>query len=211
MLGLGGQDGSETTETVSASLSLCEFGAQTTFFSFDQDFPTQNHKARTLDSQEKRNALVESCRLTRGQSRAIDELIPEDFDALVIPGGSGLLKNLTTFSSNGENFKVHAALEKIVLKFHEQSKPVGAICLAPFLVAQVLKKFKPLITLGETSELILHLKKMNTEHENCPSTDYITDRDCKLLSTPAYMNEDVTPFAVYTGIRLMIKELVEMA
>lgn len=211
MLGAGGQDGSETTETVSATLSLSEFGAQTIFFSFDQDFFTQNHKTRILSTQEKRNALIESCRITRGQTQSIEELNPDDFDALVIPGGSGLLKNLTSFHEEGANFKVHAHLEKIILKFHEQSKPIGVICLAPFIAAQVLKKHKPLITLGESSELISHLKKMNVEHESCPSTDYITDRDCKLLSTPAFMNEEATPFSVYTGVRLMIKELVEMA
>jgi enhancing lycopene biosynthesis protein 2 len=211
ILGVGGQDGSETTETVSASVSLSEFAAQTTFFSFDEEFQCQNHQARSLVLNESRNALVESGRLSRGQSLPIEKLNPDDFDALVLPGGSGLLKNLTTYSTDNDQFKVHGSLEKIILKFHQQSKPIGAICVAPFIVAQVLRKHKPLITLGETSDLITQLKKMNIQHENCPSTDYITDRDCKLLTTPAYMNNDVTPYSVYTGIRLMIKELVEMA
>jgi enhancing lycopene biosynthesis protein 2 len=211
MLGVGGQDGSETTETVSASLSLSEFSTQTTFFSFDEEFACQNHQTRTLVPGVTRNALVESGRLTRGQSVSIEELNPDDFDALVLPGGSGVLKNLTTYATDGDKFKVHATLEKIILKFHQQSKPIGAICIAPVIAAQVLKKYKPLITLGETSDIIPRLEKMNIQHENCPSTDYITDRDCKLLTTPAYMNDDVTPHSVYTGIRLMIKELVEMA
>jgi enhancing lycopene biosynthesis protein 2 len=211
MLGVGGQDGSETTETVSASLSLSEFLAQTTFFSFNEEFACQNHQTRTLVPGETRNALVESGRLSRGLSLSIEELNPDDFDALVLPGGSGLLKNVTTYSTDAERFKVHGTLEKVILKFHQQSKPIGAICIAPIVVAQVLKKYKPLITLGETSDLIPQLTKMNIQHENCPSTDYITDRDCKLLTTPAYMNDDVTPHSVYTGIRLMIKELVEMA
>ena len=211
MLGVGGQDGSEPTETVSASISLSELKAQITFFSFDQEFICQNHKTRKQKENQTRNDLIESCRLTRGKSLSIEELNPDDYDALVLPGGSGLLKNLSNFSIDNEKFSVHLSLEKAILKFHEQSKPIGAICIAPFLVAQVLKKYHPLITLGETSELIPRLKKMNIQHENCPSNDYITDRDCKLLSTPAYMNDEVTPFEVHTGIRLMIKELVEMA
>jgi len=209
--GVGGQDGSETTETVSASLTLSEFSAQTTFFSFNEEFPCQNHQTRTLAPGETRNALIESGRLSRGQSKSIEDLNPDDFDALVVPGGAGVLKNLTTQNTDGDKFKVHATLEKIILKFHQQSKPIGAICIAPVVVAQVLKKYKPLITLGETSDIIPRLEKMNIQHEKCPSTDYITDRDCKLLTTPAYMNENVTPHSIYTGIRLMIKELVEMA
>lgn len=199
LLSPGHKDGSEITEAVSARLALSEFKVQTSYFSFDEEFGTG------------RNALTESQRLSRGESLPIKELNPGQFDALVLPGGSGMLKNLSTWSTDQENFKIHSQLQEIILQFHQQSKPIGAICISPFLVAQVLKKFNPLITLGESSELIPRLKKMNIQHEACPSNDYITDRDCKLLTTPAYMNEEVSPFQVYTGIRLMIKELVEMA
>jgi enhancing lycopene biosynthesis protein 2 len=140
----------------------------------------------------------------------IEELNADDFDALIIPGNSHLLQDLTTFNTDGERFKVHETIEKIILKFYQQSKPIGVIGIAAVVAAQVLKKNRPLITLGETSDFISKLNKMNIQHEKCPSTDYITDRDCKLLSTPADMNE-VTSRSAYTGIRLMIKELVEMA
>lgn len=199
LLSPGHKDGSEITEAVSARLALSEFKTHTNYFSFDEDFGTG------------RNTLTESQRISRGETLSISELNPDQFDALVLPGGSGMLKNLSTWEKDQENFKVHSQLQDVILKFHQQSKPIGAICISPFLVAQVLKKFNPLITLGESSEIIPRLKKMGIQHEICPSNDYITDRDCKLLTTPAYMNNDVSPFQVYTGIRLMTKELVEMA
>lgn len=127
---------------------------------------------------------------------------PEDFDALVIQGDLDQLKKMTSYDADGIFFEVQESLKTLILKFHQQSKPIGAIGLASIIVAQVLKKSKPLITLGETSDLIPQLSKLNIQHEACPSNDYIADRDCKLLSTP---------HSVSTGVRLMIKELVEMA
>lgn len=127
---------------------------------------------------------------------------PEDFDALVIQGDLDQLKKMTSYDADGIFFEVQEPLKTLILKFYQQSKPIGAIGLASLIVAQALKKSKPLITLGETSDLIPQLSKLNIQHEACPSNDYITDRDCKLLSTP---------HAVSTGVQLMIKELVEMA
>lgn len=127
---------------------------------------------------------------------------PEDFEALVIQGDLDQLKKMTTYDADGIFFEVQESLKTLIVKFHQQSKPIGAIGLASLIVAQVLKKSKPLITLGETSDLISQLSKLNIQHEVCPVNDYIADRDCKLLSTP---------HLVSTGVRLMIKELVEMA
>lgn len=205
LLGCGHRDGSEITESVSAILALTELKAQISYFSFDENFPVID------EPNQKRNALIESQRISRGSSQNITDLNVNDYDALVIPGGSGLLTHLTTWSTDHFKFKVHAQLTRVVEEFHEQSKPIGAICIAPFLVAQILRKHEPLITLGESSDLIPALKKMGIEHELCPSTDFITDRVCKIVSTPAYMNTNPSPFEVSSGIKLMIKELVEMS
>ncbi len=204
LLSPGHKDGSEITEAACARIALSELKAEVSYFSFDVNFPTD-------DGLGARNALVESQRISRGESLPINELNPEIYDALVLPGGSGMLKNLSTWLVDKEKFEIHSALQNVILKFYQQSKPIGAICISPFLVAHVLKNHKPLITLGQSSELISTLSQFDIQHEACPSEDYITDRDCKVLSTPAYMNDHATPFEVYTGIRLMIKELVEMA
>lgn len=192
LLSPGHKEGSEVTEVVSARIALSEFDVETSYFSLSE----------TLD---------ESQKISRGESLPLTELNPDKFDAIVLPGGSGMLKKFSTWATEQENFKINPILQKIILKFHSQSKPIGAICISPFLVGNILRQFRPLVTLGETSELIPRLEKMNIQHEKCPTQDYITDRDCKVLSTPAYMNSKVSPFQVYTGIRLMIKELVEMA
>lgn len=205
LLGCGHKDGSEITESISAILALTELKSKIEYFSFDDYF------ANADNANEKRNALLESQRITREKTKSIKELNVDNFDALIIPGGSGLLVNLTTFKTDGLKFKVHADLTRVIETFHSQSKPIGAICIAPLLVAKVLEVHKPFITLGEESGLIAELSKTQIQHEACPSNDFITDRDCKLVTSPAYMNEKYSPFEVYQGIRSLIKEVVEMA
>lgn len=204
LLGAGHKDGSEITETVSAIIALSELKTQIDYFSFNIDVPCASHPEL------KRNALAESQRISRGKSQDISTLNPLSYDALVIPGGSGILLHLTNWSEKNIHFSVHEQLAKVIESFYEKSKPIGAICIAPLLVAQVLKKNNPIITLGETSDIIPLLNKTTIQHEVCPTNDFITDRDCKIISTPAYMNQ-ASASDVYTGIRLMVKELVEMA
>ncbi len=178
-IGLVVENGRDPSETMNASLALTELNAKISFFSLSKNFSIENH-----------------------HSLSIEDLNPDDFDAIVMTGGTASLDGLSNTNEK---------LEEIILKFHQQSKPIGVISIASLVVAQILKKIKPLITLGETSKHIANLAKMNIEHEMCPSNDYITDRHCKLISTPASMNESATPLSIYTGIYLMIKELVEMA
>lgn len=38
--------------------------------------------------------LVESARITRGNIKSLEKLVPSDYEALIIPGGFGAAKNL---------------------------------------------------------------------------------------------------------------------
>jgi enhancing lycopene biosynthesis protein 2 len=177
----------EITETVSLFIALSEFKAQFQIFALDTSTTISDHPLKTLE-----------------------ELNPDQFDALVLPGGIGNATQISTWQKDKEKMTVNPLVEKIIKKFHADSKPIGAICMAPIVIAKVLSKFKPNITLGEGFSETHLIEKWNVSVEKCPATDYITDRDTKVITTPAYM-DDVTPFQVYTGIRAFTKELVEMA
>ena len=55
------------------------------------------------------------------------------------------------------------------------------------------------------------IEKTGSYHEVCTVKDYVTDREMKVVTTPAYMYDDATPADVFVGISGMIKEIVEMA
>ena len=79
------------------------------------------------------------------------------------------------------------------------------------LVAKTLGKEGVTVTIGSDAETAQEIAKTGAVHENCPVDEYVSDRAHKVLTTPAYMYGDTTPYKVYTGISKMIKELVEMA
>lgn len=210
LAGCGHQDGSEITEAVATLIALAEFGAAITFFALDETAPTLDY-ASGKELPIGRNMLSESMRITRGKVQRLESLKAEDFDALVIPGGNGVLKNLSSFLTDGNELSVNACLKEILIAFKNQGKPIGAICIAPLLLARVFTGDRIEITLGEEEGNFSKLAtKWGAEVIKCPSDDFITDRLNKILTSPAYMNQ-ANPHHVFLGIRKLAKELVEMA
>lgn len=66
-----------------------------------------NHNNGEVTS-ETRNVLVESARIARGEVKDIAELNGNDYQAVIIPGGLGVAKNLSDYAVNGGSFNVHA-------------------------------------------------------------------------------------------------------
>ena len=83
--GCGYLDGSEITETVSTLISLSLSSCTYSVFAPDINVSTINHLNQ--ESSGERSILGETCRITRGQTQALSELNPENFDGLAIPGG----------------------------------------------------------------------------------------------------------------------------
>lgn len=87
--GCGVYDGAEIHESVITLLRLSQRGAQVQCFAPNIE---QHHVLNHLTGEEmaeKRNVLVESARIARGEVKDIREAKAEDFDALIVPGGFG--------------------------------------------------------------------------------------------------------------------------
>lgn len=214
LAGCGHKDGTEITEAVSTLIALSEAGVSYKVFAPDMNFPVTNHTANTLtpSSDDARNLMVESARISRGDIHSLKELSSKQFDGLVFPGGFGAALHLCTWAKTGANCEVHPEVERIIKEFYGEQKPIAAICIAPALLARVLGKEKITITIGRNDKITTaEIEKTGALHEDCDVTDYVTDRDHKIVTTPAYMFGDAKPFEVFTGVRKAIRELVEMA
>jgi len=96
--GCGVYDGSEIHEAVLTLLALDRAGARIVCMAPDIDqYHVINHLTQEV-SNEKRNVLVESARIARGEIKDIREVKAEDIDGLIIPGGYGAAKNLSDFA-----------------------------------------------------------------------------------------------------------------
>lgn len=210
LAGCGHQDGAEITETVSLLIALHEAGASVECFAPDMEISEVDHTTGQETGQ-KRNVLKEAARITRGKILPLEQLQSKNFEALCFAGGSGVAKNLCTWASEGAKCKVNPDVEKNILEFFEQSKPIGAICIAPVLLAKVLGKKKVTVTIGNDANTMAEIKKTGAQTEECPVDDYLTDRECKVVTTPAYMYDKALPHEVFKGIFGLAHELVEWA
>lgn len=208
--GCGNKDGAEITEAVSLLVSLSQNGAEAVCFAPNIEFNAVNFITREPLS-EKRNVLVEASRISRGDIHDLATLHQKDFDAVAFVGGFGAAKNLSTWAEKGAKCTVLPDVERVIKEFHKHSKPIGALCISPVVIAKVLGPEKVVVTLGDDPETIAEVLKTGAQHEVCPVDDYVTDRECKVITTPAYMYGKAKPHEVFKGIAGLAKELVEMA
>jgi enhancing lycopene biosynthesis protein 2 len=190
--GCGRENGSEITEAVSVILSLSELGCRYEFFA-----PSEK--------------LKESAKISRAEVRPLEDLKAAEFDGLVFPGGMGAAAVLSNYSTAGIKGQAIPSVEKVITEFHKSQLPILAICIAPTLLALTLGKKGVTLTLGGPSEAATEIAKTGVHVENCAVTDFVTDREHKVITTPAYMYGSAKPFEVYTGIRKAVRELFEMA
>src|SRR5690242_10394243 len=125
--GCGVQDGSEIHEAVCTMLALDRAGAEIVCLapSRDQAAVVDHLKGRPVG--EKRNVLVESARIARGKIRDVATVRPADLDAVILPGGFGAAKNLSSFAEAGEKADVDPAVAALLRGMHLAKKPIGAL------------------------------------------------------------------------------------
>jgi len=209
LAGCGSRDGSEIQEAVCTLLALSQFGCRYSCFAPDRNqLDVVNHSSGQPAGQT-RNLLVEAARISRGEISELSGLKAADFDALIIPGGFGIAKNFSDYPLTGTGFTVDNQLKEIILDFHRQNKWIGAICIAPVLLACAFagSGVEIKITTG------LENKKANDAVQaigccviELPSSEVCIDQINKLVTVPAYMN-DATLAEVFTGIQALVKHI----
>lgn len=207
--GCGFQDGSAITEAVSSLIALGLSGADYQCFAPNREAPSKNH--RDGSEMGARNIMTESARIARGSISPLTDLAPESFDALLLPGGFGVALHLCNWATAGAKGSVDKTVASHVKAFYHSQKPIGAICIAPALLALVLGSEQISLTIGNDKETAAEIEKTGATHEECMVNDFITDREHRIVSTPAYMYGQAQPHQVFAGISGLVRELVEMA
>ncbi|OGR25588.1 MAG: isoprenoid biosynthesis protein ElbB [Desulfuromonadales bacterium GWD2_54_10] len=207
--GCGVRDGSEIHEAVFTLLAIDRHGAQAVCMAPNADFPVTNHLTMQ-DSEEKRNALVESARIARGDIRDIKEVKAAELDAIIFPGGFGAAKNLCDFAMKGAAASIHPEVARLLKEVAAAGKPIGAICIAPALIAAVLgQELKPTLTIGNDEGTAAEITKTGAIHQTCPVSEFVIDRKHKIVSTPAYMLATHISEA-YEGIDKCVTEVIAL-
>jgi enhancing lycopene biosynthesis protein 2 len=209
--GSGHRDGSEIQESVLTLLAIEAVHAEWQGVALDEyQAKTLNHYSGAEEG-ERRNMLIESARIARGRISDVRSIDVQNFDALIIPGGSGTASNLCDFASSGAEMMVHLEVLNLIRSFHRQRKPIGGICIAPMLLAGSLKEHRVTITLGSVdNRAATAAAMMGATTVASGATEICLDSKNRLVTTPAYMCEASIP-DIYQGITKLVQSVTSMA
>lgn len=184
--GCGVYDGSEIHEAVLTLLALSRQGAEAICFAPDKSQADVINHLNGEPMAETRNVLIEAARIARGAVQPLSQADASTLDALIVPGGFGAAKNLSTFASEGAECQVDPDLKRLALALHAAGKPLGFICIAPAMLPRIFD-FPLRLTIGTDIDTAEIVEDMGGEHVPCPVDDIVVDEDNKIVTTPAYM------------------------
>ena len=177
LAGCGLGDGSCIEEVILTYAALDRYECDYTPVAEELSVPSVNHLTEQLA--EKRNILLEAARIGRGRIKDIREIDFEEYGALIIPGGIGLLNN----------YRHSDAITACVTYFSSQRKPIATMCAG----IDFLRSF------GGSGLLASEMKELT-------AGEFCFDADNNIYYTPAFRKTG-SCYTALLGIDSMIYAL----
>ncbi|GEO82385.1 isoprenoid biosynthesis glyoxalase ElbB [Pararhodospirillum oryzae] len=205
--GCGVFDGAEIHESVLSLLAIDRHGG--TYQCFAPDIP-QHHVIDHRTGQptgETRNVLSEAARIARGAIADLATFDPAAFDIVLLPGGFGVAKNFCTFAFDGPACAVDPTVEAAIRAAHAAGLPIGALCIAPALIARILGPVT--VTIGQDEGTAKAIQSLGATHRAARPTEVVVDPDTRVVTTPCYMlNSSISQIA--DGADGAVRALIEL-
>ncbi|MCY1635892.1 isoprenoid biosynthesis glyoxalase ElbB [Marinifilum sp. D737] len=207
LAGSGVYDGSEIHEATLILYAISKNGGEYDIFAPNID---QYHVINHITGEEmaeKRNVLVEAARIARGNIKDLKEFDAKDYDSILFPGGFGVAKNLCTFAFKGPECDVNPDVETALKAMYEAGKPIGALCIAPALIAKILGKVE--VTIGQDMGTAEAITSLGATHVNTGHGEIVFDKKNKIVTTPCYML-DATIAQIGEGAENVVKTIMAL-
>lgn len=217
--GSGVFDGTEIHEGVFTLLSIKKAGGEAVCFAPDID---QHHVINHItgkEMNEKRNVLVESARIARGDIQSLNQFDASDVDALILPGGFGAAKNLTKWAFSGPDGEINSQVKDAIVSMVKIGKPVAGLCMGPTVIAKALEGsgVEATLTVGTTEEASPYeidsisqgMEKAGAKTVMKNIYEVSVDTQNKIVTAPCYMMEaDI--LQVRNNVQKAVDELVKL-
>lgn len=204
--GSGVFDGAEIHEATLSLLAIVQAGGAYEIFAPDiLQYHVINHITGE-EMKETRNVLVESARIARGKINPLSAFDASAFDAILFPGGFGVAKNLCTLAIKGPDCSVNKEAERAIKTMLQAKKPIGALCIAPALIAKVVEGVK--VTIGQDESTASAIQAMGGTHVITGHGEVVEDKVNRVFTTPCYML-DATILDIYNGTQNVVKAMME--
>ena len=214
--GCGHMDGTEITEAVSLNISLQEAGFEVSFFAPDRlQADTVNHITHT-EQTDTRNILIESARIARGAIDSLEKLNVSEYEAIVLAGGLGAVKNFTNFLNEGGNASLKPDIGRVLAEALTHKKVLVGICVAPLMLAMAVKEAGGTgqqITFGtreQSMDLLSAIEPWGVVHIEKPIDQCQVDPHYRLVTAAAYMYDEATTLEVFASARAAVKGLCSL-
>ncbi|MBS3806410.1 MAG: isoprenoid biosynthesis glyoxalase ElbB [Bacteroidales bacterium] len=207
LAGNGVFDGSEIHEATLTLYAIMKHGGSYKIFAPDMDQSDVINHITGEEMSEKRNVLIEAARIARGDIQNLKEFRADDFDGLIMPGGFGAAKNLSSFAFEGSNCSVNEEVENALRAMADQNKPIGALCISPVIVARIFGDLK--LTIGQDADTAQAVEKMGAIHQKTDHGEVVVDQKRKVITSPCYML-DANILNIAEGTDNVVQSMLEM-
>lgn len=208
LAGNGVYDGAEIQEAVLTMLAVKQQSCDYQCFAPDiQQYHVVNH-LNGEEMNENRNVLTESARIARGNIKKLLEFDANEFDALIFPGGFGVAKNLCTIAFDGANASVNEDVTKAVIEMHKHKKPIGALCIAPAMIAKIIGN-ELNVTIGKDEATANAIEQIGAIHIETDHADVVLDEENLIFTSPCYML-DANISQIYDGAYNTVEAMIKM-
>lgn len=208
LAGCGHKDGAEINEAVCLLLAIDQH--QCEFQCFAPERPQAevvNHVTGVAEKNAERNILTEAARIARGNILPLEQFKAEDYDALFFPGGFGAANNFCDHAFVASKMAVKPDVARAILEMHAAKKPIGAMCIAPIMLARLIPDVY--VTLGaEGTPVTDKVRQWGANHVQTENGDVCADNGNLVFSTPAFML-DASLSDVYDGAYNMVDAVVD--
>lgn len=208
--GCGVYDGSEIHEATLTLYFLDQAGVETVIAAPDRPQREVINHRTGAKMDESRNILTESARIARGKIIPLANLHAQDIDGIILPGGSGAAKNLSSLAIDGANATVDPDLLQLIGQMHAARKPIGAICISPALLARILAHKGITVTVGSDASIANAIASLGNQHQKTNVDQIAIDEKNNIISTAAYMCA-ASIAQVGEGIAKLVAEVVKRA
>jgi enhancing lycopene biosynthesis protein 2 len=211
--GCGNRDGSEIHEATLTLAAIDRHGAAAVCVApHTQQAWVFNHFEKVESRAERRNAIFEAARIARGEIREISTVSMDELDALILPGGQGAVRTLCDYAEKGTGCAIDPQVERLLKEALAQRKPIGALCIAPVVVARAFRGAAGVrlkLTIGNDIEAARAIEAFGAVHVPREATELCVDVTYRVVSTPCYMLAQRIS-EVEVGVNRLVEEVLAM-
>lgn len=207
--GCGAWDGSDIHETVLTLLALDRAGIKAICTA--PNVPHQhilNHMTQEAHTTP-RNVLTESARLARGDIIDLATFDISQLDALIIPGGSGAVKNLSPFALRGPTGEVNPQVRQLITTMQAHKKPIGAFAMAAIPLITSLARQKIEVAVSDDPGIVAAVEFLGARHHQCRPGEIYVDNKHHIVTTPI-SGADTGVATIAQGVYRLVAKVIDL-